>query len=110
MKSNKEKGDELERYIVSLLEEVFPKVKQSIGSGNSKFKGDIHGTKGWRWECKKRNTDNCIIQRKWWLKLLKELNVYNQETPVLILQNKHKETFACLEIKDFIKLLKERHV
>lgn len=104
-----EKGAELEDTIVSLLEEIDPQACRSVGSGNSKFKGDIYNKIGLRIECKYRAIENCCVNRKWWNKLIKELNVYNQEIPILVLQNKHDEIFACLDIKDLIELLKIKY-
>ena len=107
-KTTKEIGGELERLLVAHLQEIDPKVRLTKASGAKSEKGDIAtGNLRLKIEAKVRNTDNCIIERKWWLKLNRELNIYNLDTPVLVLQNKHKEVFVCLSLMDWISLLKK---
>jgi hypothetical protein len=102
-------GQRLENIVVEYLKEIYPKTRLTKASGACGEAGDVLCSEGrLKIECKVRDTDNCIIERKWWLKLNKELNLYNMDTPVLVLQNKHKETFVCMDIKDWIRLLKER--
>lgn len=107
-KSTKEIGSELEQLVVAHLQEIDPKVRLTKASGAKSEKGDIAtGNLRLKIEVKVRNTNNCIIERKWWLKLNRELNIYNLDTPVLVLENKHKEIFCVMDIKDWISLLKQ---
>jgi hypothetical protein len=106
-KTTKEIGSELEQLVVAHLQEIDPSVRVTRASGARGEKADIKNSLHQKMECKVRNTENCIIQRKWWLKLNRELNIYNLDTPVLVLQNKHKETFVVLDIKDYVRLLKK---
>lgn len=105
--TTKEIGSELEQLVVAYLQEIDPSAKVTKASGACSQKGDVCNKLRLKIEAKVRNTDNCIIERKWWLKLNRELNIYNLDTPVLVLQNKHKETFVVLDIKDYMRLLKE---
>ena len=105
--STKEIGAELEQLVVAHLLEIDPTVRATRASGARGEKADIKNSLHQKIECKVRNTDNAIIERKWWLKLNRELNIYNLDTPVLVLQNKHKEVFVCLSLMDWISLLKK---
>jgi hypothetical protein len=105
--TTKEIGTELENLIVAHLQEIDPSARLTKASGACSQKGDVCNKLGLKIEAKVRNTDNCIIERKWWLKLNRELNIYNLDTPVLVLQNKHKEVFVCLSLMDWISLLKK---
>jgi len=104
--SNKERGDKLENYVLSLLRDYDMSCRRTIGSGAGKQKGDIYSPKfNLKIECKYRSNKNCIIENKHWTKLLNELNTYKPEIPVLALQNNNKDIFVVLNIKDFIHLL-----
>lgn len=107
-KSTKEVGAELENLILSYLKEIDSKARLTKGSGCSTQKGDILNNLGLKIEAKLRNTENAIIQRKWWKKLCGECISYNNDVPILILQNKHKEVYCVLDIKDLMELLKLR--
>ena len=102
-------GRKLENYVAELFKEVFPKTRLTKASGACGEKGDILCYGGrFKIECKQRDTDNCIINRKVWNKLCGELNTYHNDTPLLVLGNKHNEIFAVLNIKDLIRILKEK--
>ena len=103
--NTKQIGEILEDLVVAYFQEIDPKCRKTKASGAKSEKSDIK-IKGFKIECKKRNEENCIINRKVWLKLNKELNIYKFDIPILILQNKFKEIFAVLDIKDLIKILK----
>lgn len=107
-KSTKDIGKKLENKIVAYFQEISPTVRLTKASGACNEHGDIAtGNLRFKIEAKQRNTDNCIINRKVWQKLCGELNTYHNDTPILILGNKHDEIFCVLDIKDLIRLLKE---
>jgi hypothetical protein len=109
-KTTKEIGRKLENKIVAYFQEIQPKARLTKASGAKSEKGDIAlGSLRFKAECKQRNTDNCIINRKVWQKLCGELNTYHNDTPLLILGNKHDEIFCVLNIKDLIRILKEKN-
>ena len=60
-KSKREVGDTLEKYVVSYLQEIDPKTKQSNNSGAVNNDGDIINA-NFKVECKVRNTKNLVIQ------------------------------------------------
>jgi len=106
---NKRKiGDKLEKYIVSYLQEIDPKTKQSNNSGAISNNGDIQTSK-FLIECKHRNTKNLTIQKKTWDKLCGQIPVGSNKIPLLIMRNIDNEVFAVLGFKDLIQLLKERN-
>ena len=105
--NTKEIGNKLENYLAELFKEIDSKCRVTKASGACSQKGDLV-LRGFKVEAKVRDKENCIINHKVWRKLLKQLNIYNQEIPLLILQNKYKEIFAVLDIKDLIRILKER--
>jgi len=109
-KTTKEIGKKLELKVLSYFQEIQPKARLTKASGAKSQKGDITLGNEFRAkiECKYRETDNCIINRKVWQKLCGELNTYHNDTPLLILGNKHDEIFAVLDIKDLIRILKEK--
>ena len=105
--NTREVGRNLEKWVVSLLQEINPKARLIKGSGSETEKGDIYYP-GFKIECKQREKENLVIEKKVWQKLINSLNIYNGDIPLLIMRNKHKDCFAILNIKDFINLLKEK--
>uniref|UniRef100_A0A6H2A386 Uncharacterized protein n=1 Tax=viral metagenome TaxID=1070528 RepID=A0A6H2A386_9ZZZZ len=104
-KSTREVGNDLEKYIVSYLQEIDPKTKQSNNSGAVSNNGDIL-SKLFVTECKHRNTKNLIINQKVWKKLSSQISIGSLKIPLLIMRNIDNETFVVLGFKDFINLLK----
>jgi Holliday junction resolvase len=110
LETNKEKGTKLEDLVVAYFSEIYPNVRRTKASGAKNEKGDIAtGSLRFKVECKQRNTENCIINRKVWNKLCGELNTYHNDTPLLVLGNKYDEIFCVLDIKDLIRILKEKY-
>jgi hypothetical protein len=109
-KLTKDIGSEFENKVLAHFQEILPTAKLTKASGAKSQKGDITLGNEFRAkiECKYRETDNCIINRKVWQKLCGELNTYHNDTPILILGNKHDEIFAVLDIKDLIRIIKEK--
>ena len=106
---NKRKiGDKLEKYIVSYLQEIDPKTKQSNNSGAVSNNGDIQTSK-FLIECKHRNTKNLTIQKKTWNKLCNQIVVGSNKIPLLILENIDNDIFTIMGFKDLIQLLKEKN-
>lgn len=105
-KSKREVGGKLEKYAVSYLQEIDPKTKQSNNSGAVSNNSDIINSK-FKIECKKRNKKNLVIDIKVWKKLNNQINIGSLKIPMLILENIDKETFAVLNLKDLILLLKD---
>jgi len=106
-KSTRQVGNKLEKFIADYLKEIDPKARPTKNSGASTQIADVLNKLHLKVECKKRNTENCIIKRKVWNKLCSELIVSNQDIPILALQNKYEETFIVLDIKDFFRIYKE---
>jgi hypothetical protein len=106
--TNREKGKKLEDFISAYLKDIDLTARPTKASGASTELGDILNSKFFC-ECKYRETDNVTINRKVWKKLLYEIPVGSLKIPLYILQNKHKETFMVLDIKDFIRLITEKN-
>lgn len=100
-------GDSLEKWLVSYLEEVDSTTKQTNNSGATSNNGDILN-KNFIIEAKHRNTKNLTIQEKVWKKLNKQIKVGSQKIPLLVMRNIENETFAILNFRDFLQILKDR--
>lgn len=100
-------GDKLEKLVVSYLQEIDPKTKQSNNSGAVSGNGDII-TNIFVVECKKRNTKSLTINIKTWNKLCNQIPVGSLKIPLLVLQNINEETFAVLNFKDLIGSFKNK--
>lgn len=104
--NKREIGNDFEKLVVSYLQEIDPKTKQSNNSGAVSDNGDIINSI-FKIECKRRNTKNLTIDLKVWKKLNNQINIGSLKIPLLVLQNIDEEIFAVLNIKDLIRLLKE---
>jgi len=96
-------GKKLESFVADYLKSIDKKARPSKNSGASTEIGDILNTE-YSVECKKRNTENITVKSKIWNKLCSDIPVSSLKTPLYILQNSKNETFAVLDLKDFIRL------
>ena len=100
------KGKELELFIADLLSGVDKHTRPTKASGASTEIGDILN-QYFIVECKYRGTDNISIRKRVWDKLCSEIPIGSKKIPLLCYRNQHRDTFAVLHIKDFIRLIKE---
>lgn len=104
--STRDVGNKLEKFISDYLKEIDNTAKPTKNSGASTQIADIL-CKYFYIEAKKRNTENIIIKHKTWNKLQSDIPVGSLKIPLYINQNMHNETLVTLNIKDFVRLLKE---
>ena len=98
-------GKKLEKFVSDYLKVVDNKAKPTKASGASTQIGDILN-KYFFVECKKRYTENITVKSKVWQKLCSEIPLESLKIPLYVLQNAKNETFAVLDLKDFIELIK----
>jgi len=103
MKNTRAIGKKLEDYACASLSNIDKKTKLSNNSGAVSGNGDIIN-KYYVVECKKRNTESVTIDRKVWNKLCGSIVIGSIKTPLLILENKHKEKWAVIDLHDFERL------
>ncbi len=103
---SKEQGKKLETFIADLLSGIDKYARPTKASGASSEIGDILH-QYFIVECKYRATDNITIRKRVWDKLCSEIPIGSKKIPLLCYRNQHHDTFAVLEIKDFIRLIKE---
>ena len=94
-------GFSLEEHVAEKLKVIDPNSRPAKNSGASGNVGDI-SNKYYAIECKQRNTENVIVNRKVWYKLLNELPIDSKKIPMLVLENKHKEKFVVLNFDTFV--------
>lgn len=104
-KSTREVGKKLEDWIISYLEELDPKTRQTKNSGAVNNDGDILN-KYFVTEAKHRNTKNITVSQKVWRKLCSQISIGSQKIPLYVLRNEDKETFAVLGFRDFYNLIR----
>ena len=104
MKSTRQVGNKLEKFISDCLKVIDPTIKPTKNSGASTQIADIL-SQYFYVEAKKRNTNNITIKHKTWNKLQNEIPTGSLKIPLYINQNIHNETFVTLDIKDFINII-----
>lgn len=97
-KKSLRKGFSLEEHVAEKLKFLDKNCKPNK---NSRGTGDV-STFELAIECKQRNTENVIINRKVWLKLLNELPIDSKKIPMLVLENKYKEKFIAMDFDTFV--------
>lgn len=105
MKTTREIGNKLEKFICEYLKEIDSKARPTKASGASTQIADVL-SKYFYIESKKRNTDNITIKHKVWSKLCSEIPIVSLKTPLYITQNKHNDTLVSLDLRDFVRLIK----
>jgi len=109
MKSTKDKGKSLERYVADRLSEILSEnCMPTKASGASTQLGDILCSK-FIIECKKRNTKDITVKEDVWEKLLSELPMGSIRIPLYILENKNKKRWVVLDLKDFFRILEDKN-
>ena len=101
--NSKEKGIQLEKFVSGLFKDIDKKARPTKASGACNEVGDVLNSLFYI-EAKFRNTKNITLQTKVWQKLCADVPFHSLKMPLYILQNKNKETWAVLDIKDLIKL------
>jgi hypothetical protein len=106
-KSTKDIGLELEQLVVAYFLEVDPSVRLSRASGATLDPADVM-SRDFVLECKKRGTESLTIEKKVFRKLCNRIAIGSQKIPLLVMQNKDKDTYVICDIKDFMRILKEK--
>jgi len=109
MKTKRQLGKSLEYYVAERLQEVLgdPTIKPTKASGASTQLADILCSK-YIIECKARSTKSITINENTWNKLLGEIPIGSIRTPLYVLENVNKKRWVCLDLEDFLKLVKEK--
>jgi hypothetical protein len=108
MKTSKEKGSELEELIVAYFKDIYPKCRVTVASGARSEVADIANIPFYI-EAKNRSTQDFTIKNKVWKKLCSQIPIGSQKVPLYILGNENKELLVILDIKDFMRILKENN-
>lgn len=98
-------GIELQQDVVNALESIGIKASHTNGSGNKGSAGDVNN-EYYTIECKARNVKDFTIKADVWKKLKNEIPFHSKRLPLYVLRNQDKDTLVCLELNDFIDLLK----
>jgi len=104
MKSKKNKGTELELWILSKIKEFDSKARLSRGSGNGNDIGDIVSSLFYC-ECKNHDKENVILTMKVYNHLVNQLPIHSSKIPIFVHQNNEGKRFITLEANDFFRLL-----
>jgi len=91
----------LELWVARMLQKIDKHARKSKNSGASGENYDIQTEIPLAIECKIQNIKNSVINLITWDKLLKEIPMRSNRTPVLFLQNVHGDKFAVLNAEDF---------
>lgn len=106
--STRSVGNKLEKFIADYLKEIDSTAKPTKNSGASTQIADVLN-RYFYIEAKKRNTDNITIKHRVWEKLCSEIPLQSLKIPLYISQNKHNDTLVTMDIKDFIRIVKETY-
>lgn len=91
----------LERWIAKMLMKIDKTARPSKASGASTEAYDLQTVIPLACECKMRNIKNPVINLLTWDKLLNEIPLRSDRTPILFLENKFGDRFAVLKAEDF---------
>lgn len=105
-KTSRDIGKELEEFVVAYFKDIDGSVRLSRASGALSDVADVV-TKDYYIEAKKRGSESLTIEKRVWRHLCNQIPIGSQKIPLLIMQNKDKQTFVILDIKDFINILKK---
>ena len=105
--NTKDIGKQLENLVVVYFQEIDPKTRLSKASGALSDVADIV-TRDFYIEVKKRGSESLTIEKKVWRHLCNQIPTGSLKIPLLIMQNKDKDTFVILQINDFIRILKNK--
>ncbi len=94
----------LELWVASMLQKIDKYARKSKASGGSTESFDIQTNIPLAIECKiKRTNLNPVISMITWDKLLAEIPMRSDRTPVLFIENTHGKRFAVLDANDFFE-------
>lgn len=92
-----------QEQIAKKFEEIAPNARSTKASGASTEKGDIKGVPGLHIECKDYNKIS-VYNEEWMQKVINEVPLHVDKTPILFTRNKDGKMRAHLDADDFIKL------
>lgn len=104
----KKEWEKLESLIGAYLEEIDPKSRPTRGSGRFDEIADVL-SKYFYIECKYRNTKSITIKDTVWRKLCNQIPIGSQKIPIYILQNKLKDIWVVMGIKDFLRVVRRQN-
>jgi len=108
MKTNREKGKQLEFAVAQRLQIAFNDraIRPTKASGASTELGDIKNS-FLLIECKKRNTESVTINHAVWKHLIRQLPINSKRIPLLVLENKEGRQWAVMDLNDLQRLLEK---
>lgn len=105
MKTNREKGNQLEALVVNYLKPIEPKARQTKGSGNSTELEDVLSSL-LMVQCKVDNTHkNIIIKIDDWRQLNNKIPIGSKRIPIFVNQQQDEIKTVTMNINDFFGLL-----
>lgn len=104
MSDKHKSGKKLELYIAGVLSELDSDARPTKGSGARNEIADVLN-KYFYIEAKHRGTENITVKRSVWKKLNSQMPIGSLKVPTYWIENKHKERWVVLDIKDFIRLV-----
>jgi hypothetical protein len=102
--NKREKGKLLEHIITDYIQVIDKFARPTRNSGGSIELGDVLN-KYFLVEAKNWKKNNCIIDMKIWKKLIKQLPIDSDRTPILVQRNEEGIIFVSLTIDDFFSIV-----
>lgn len=105
-KKSSRKGFELEEYIASKLKPIDKHAKPTRNSGASNGIADVENSIFYV-ECKQKKTKQNINidYEKEWKKLINDMPINSDKTPIIATENKTGDRFVTLKAEDFFEML-----
>lgn len=96
----------LEELILQDIKEVDKYAKRTPGSGNKGRKGDISTSCKLAIECKDNQSLKNAFKESDMIKIIEEVPLHSQDTPILITRNEDKKIRVHIEWNDFWEIYK----
>jgi len=98
-------GKRLQECVAQIFRDLglYKYARSTSGSGNRGEHGDVQQPY-FIIECKAKSVDSITIDRTVWKKLKADIPIGSKRLPLYIIENKHGEQFAILDLMDFMDI------
>jgi hypothetical protein len=106
VKTKKEKGTQLEAWVLEQLKPIDKYARLSRASGASNDIGDVVAS-AFFIECKNWNRECVTLSMKVWNHLINQLPINTPKVPIYVYQNKNGKKFVIMEAEDFFRKVRQ---
>lgn len=104
--TNKEKGKQLELWVVEQLKSIDRYVRLARASGASNDIGDVVSS-AFFIECKNWNKDCVTLSMRTWNHLINQMPINTLKVPIYVYQNNKGKKFIIMDAEDFFRKVRQ---